>query len=526
MGKVLMYTYYNRYKSLFNILLFLSSASPCLIFALEILNNNRDDNLLLPVLYNIVLLTAGMYLIFKKELISKVLSGLKIADTIFTGLSTVLISLFIFLSIYNDLGCIPVYMGSTLFTALPALFFILAYIGILVSAYTGEGRQTVKALVVLVIIIILQFTIHLGTGLDAFNVTVMCFSYDFGFISRGLIGSLIRLIALITGKSVTLELIYIFSVVGLVFWVGLITALSMLIVKKTETTEAKRSVFLLTLAFALGFGFSTYIRDLGRLDIYLMALTAIACMLIIKNKAQFLILPIIMTAVLVHQGYLLLYFNLVLTLLFYRSSKLKENRKKYILIILLAVILCSALFIYLYFFGKAKEGMTLKQIEDCVAGITGRTYVRTDIIRQELFKEAVSYRGGSLSELLLAFLLFSPWFAFVINIWRKVISVAEKKTKLLYYLLPLGVLTLLPLYILEVDRGRWTYALFFYELMLPLMLIGMGDSIIKAVLCKTVAKLTKRPGISVLIYTYVFVLGPFHVIEINGLSAWLISFFS
>jgi hypothetical protein len=524
-----MFIFYKKHKFLINVLLLISSACPCFLYAIEQLGKDRAENVLFPLFITLMLPVSVIYLVVKEKPISTIFFGFDLKDTVLTAFSTVLLCAFVLIRVHKALAYVPVVVYYELSAALPAIFFILAYIGILIADYTVEGRQADGRLVfaLLIIIFLLQFALNGSTRLDAFNMTLMCFSYDFGFISRGLIGSVIKLIAVISGNKLTLGFIYAFSLAALVLWAGLLISLFVLIVKKTETTKAKGCVLMLILAFSLGFGFSTYIRDLGRLDIYLMQLTVIACILIINNKALFLLLPLSLTALLIHQGFIFLYFNLILALLLYRSAILKVSSKRYLLIIIAAVILCSAFFIYLQFFSRAGEGLTLKQIEDYAAGLTGPMYVRTDIIRQELFKEEVSFTGGSLSEASVALLLLSPWLVFFISIWRKSVSIiTDRRTKLLYLLLPMGALTLLPLYVMEVDRGRWTYALFFYELILPLALIGMGDKIIESAFCKTVAKLTARPGLSIFVFTYVFVLGPFNIVEINGLSSWLIGLFA
>jgi hypothetical protein len=82
------------------------------------------------------------------------------------------------------------------------------------------------------------------------------------------------------------------NLIGFMLWVGILISLFMFLIKRAVSPAAKRSIALLSLIFALGFGFSTYIRDFGRLDIYLMILSSAACMLILKNKAVYLAVPL------------------------------------------------------------------------------------------------------------------------------------------------------------------------------------------------------------------------------------------
>lgn len=525
-----MYAGYLRHKSIYNILLFLSAAGPLLILAFGPCRSDNAADVLFPVLVCAGPVAAGFYFIFRKEMVGIVLERFKVYDTILTLISALLIILFLGQRVYKTLGCLPAYVIAQLLTVFPSVLFILAYTGIKTVNYLGNNSVSprnfkrlsrIKLLIAFITIILIQFILYYQRSPDAFNITVLAFSYDFGFISRGFIGTIIRLLS---GNKVTLELILMINLIGFMLWVGILISLFMFLIKRAVSPAAKRSIALLSLIFALGFGFSTYIRDFGRLDIYLMILSSAACMLILKNKAVYLAVPLSLIAVLIHQGYVSMYFNLLLALLFYKGFIIKESRKKHTLILLSSLIMCLALFTYLQVYSHAKEGLTLKQIEAYISTITGPSGVRTDIIRQELFKEAVTFTAGSIYELPFAVLLLCPCLVFLINIWRDIItSVKGRKRKLLYSLLPLGALTLLPLFIFATDRGRWTYALFFYELLFPLMLTASGDETAEAAVSRAVAKLTVRPGISILAFTYVLILGPFHVININGLSGWLSS---
>ena len=173
---------------------------------------------------------------FQEEMVGIVLERFK-CDTILTLISALLIILFLGQRVYKTLGCLPAYVIAQLLTVFPSVLFILAYTGIKTVNYLGNNSVSprnfkrlsrIKLLIAFITIILIQFILYYQRSPDAFNITVLAFSYDFGFISRGFIGTIIRLLS---GNKVTLELILIINLIGFMLWVGILISLFMFLIK-------------------------------------------------------------------------------------------------------------------------------------------------------------------------------------------------------------------------------------------------------------------------------------------------------
>lgn len=78
---------------------------------------------------------------------------------------------------------------------------------------------------------------------------------------------------------------------------------------------------------------------------------------LVKERAQWLVVPLSALGVMFHQGYVFMYFNLILVLLFYRAlSWWKEDRRKarrYGLLFALSFLVGSVLFLWFEFFSRS-----------------------------------------------------------------------------------------------------------------------------------------------------------------------------
>lgn len=79
-----------------------------------------------------------------------------------------------------------------------------------------------------------------------------------------------------------------------------------------------------------------------RVDIFMILVSLLGVLCLMKERAQWLVVPLSALGVMFHQGYVFMYFNLILVLLFYRAlSWWKEDRgkaRRYSLLFLLSFL--------------------------------------------------------------------------------------------------------------------------------------------------------------------------------------------
>ncbi|HOQ00892.1 MAG TPA: hypothetical protein PK604_08745 [Acetivibrio clariflavus] len=417
-----------------------------------------------------------------------------------------------------------------------SIFFLVNFIAIYIkSFFSNSGIKSRKLLMssyilILVIIAIYLYIPYSKNKTIDLPATLMTFSYSYGFISRGLLGSIIHLLAKFLNTGVTAKLIDTFSKIGtfvfvlslILFFRFVINIATHCLSDKSLSEETSVNAILLVFLFSIGFGFSTFYLGMGYFDIYMIMLTIVCTVLIISNRSLWAIIPLTAICVLIHQGYVFMYFNIVLVLLFYRTFiniSSKNINKKSLVIFILSAITCSVLFIYFQFFSHIKAGYTYDDIYTYAEQILSRLGVYNVIIQQELFGIKFDYSNTLIiysKHLLVAIVFFSPYIFLLFKLWKRVISNATSKLhKLVYLIMPFGIITTLPLWIMHIDYGRWCYAVCFYEFIIILSLIAMKDKHFIIAFNDTAKSIQQKPVLLLFLFLYIKSIGPFRWTYIN-----------
>ena len=171
----------------------------------------------------------------------------------------------------------------------------------------------------LAVIEILLFLRDYGGYVNSYNSSIFALSYKYGFISRGLSGTIFRLV----NKVLPFDIM---SYNGVLRYSQVVTALFMILVwlfcfyiiyKSNENNYRHiQIVSVLLVVFSIPFFSNSF--NFGRVDIYLVA-TAVLCVLILLwRKMEWLIVPLSCFAVMFHQAYVFMFFNVTLVILIYR----------------------------------------------------------------------------------------------------------------------------------------------------------------------------------------------------------------
>ncbi len=362
-----------------------------------------------------------------------------------------------------------------------------------------------------------------------YNSTILAFSYKYGFISRGLAGTIYQWIDhILPVNMIDYAMVLRFTlIVTLVFYV-LFFAFCYQCMKRCQEEYLGRFLYLILFYAVFVVSMFAYKRNFGRLDLYLMALTVIGTMCLIAKKAEWLIVPLSMISVMYHQGYVFMFYNILLALLVYRllSEKEKKARIYYGVILLVSLIGCSALFLWFEFFSHT-DGV--RYVDEIIANakamtkpFNGMTYHDTlidhEILGIDLSDVEYPYRVMNWIEIPFFIAIISPYIVLAVKLFRRILARAQGKTERLKYgFLAIAAGTLLPLFLMKCDYARWVFALISYYCMIFLALVAMGDRIVAEELTGIFTEIKEKYPFAILLLLLPALLTPFWDVHINGL---------
>lgn len=362
-----------------------------------------------------------------------------------------------------------------------------------------------------------------------YNSTILAFSYKYGFISRGLAGTIYQWIDhILPVNMIDYAMVLRFTlIVTLAFYV-LFFAFCYQCMKRCQEEYLGRFLYLILFYAVFVVSMFAYKRNFGRLDLYLMALTVIGTMCLIAKKAEWLIVPLSMISVMYHQGYVFMFYNILLALLVYRllSEKEKKARIYYAVILLVSLIGCSALFLWFEFFSHT-DGV--RYVDEIIANakamtkpFNGMTYHDTlidhEILGIDLSDVEYPYRVMNWIEIPFFIAIISPYIVLAVKLFRRILARAQGKTERLKYgFLAIAAGTLLPLFLMKCDYARWVFALISYYCMIFLALVAMGDRIVAEELTGIFTEIKEKYPFAILLLLLPALLTPFWDVHINGL---------
>lgn len=349
-------------------------------------------------------------------------------------------------------------------------------------------NEKTKFLLVLLCIIVVWTVRLFPFKFGGWNQIMLAFSYRYGFIQRAFIGSCIDVIS--TAFHIPLKYMrYIYGIVTMLIF----TSVMLLYAYKSQSKNGMDSqvkIFLqgLMLLFLLGPGWNTNYNNFALTDVWLLIVSITGMRAVMHEKNIWLAIVAAIMGELIHPAYVFLYFNLILVVFCYRVwIDDKRNNHKIFAYLIITFIVDAILFIYMMFIAKAKPGVNLEEIMNRAAAITNKTV-------PEISNHAITVKGYLLREdnvngiqfvinsywllFVVMILVFSPFIYELFKYWRNIVKNAKLDSKIkatTYALMPFGIITTIPMYIMHNDYGRWTYAAFFYEFAIIWMLNYVED---------------------------------------------------
>lgn len=381
----------------------------------------------------------------------------------------------------------------------------------------------------LAVVEVLLFLRDYGGYVNSYNSSIYALSYKYGFMSRGLSGTIFRLI----NKILPLDMM---NYNGVLRYSQVVTAVFMLlvwlfcfyIIHKSDEDNYRhvQIVSILLAVFSIPFFSNSY--NFGRVDIYLVA-TAIVCVLILLwRKMEWLIVPLSCFAVMFHQAYVFMFFNVTLVILIYRFIESdKKGRIKYLVLFILSFVGASALFLYLNFYAHTSDiNVYNSVVEDAVALSKEDEGYHKALLQHEVMgidptTSEWEYHLRNFVEFPIFILIMLPYIILVVRAFFNAIKQSgETKDKCKYIIMLAGVITIVPNLILKVDYGRWVFSIIIYYILIFAFLIATRDRMFSAFLNSEIGRIKTKPYV-LLFYVLPLMVTPMWDVNICMVSAHL-----
>lgn len=359
----------------------------------------------------------------------------------------------------------------------------------------------------------------------SYNTTMLALSYEYGFTSRSLLGTLYHLLdAVFPLDLIDYRAVVATAYVATILFVLFVEYFLYRCLRCCEGEMVKYGEYLaLILSLCLVSTFS-FPYNFFRVDIFMILVSLLGVLCLVKERAQWLVVPLSALGVMFHQGYVFMYFNLILVLLFYRAlSWWKEDRRKarrYSLLFALSFLVGSALFLWFEFFSRSNGAAffdTIKSEAEKLSydGIYHSTLLYHEVLGIDLASTEEEFSRVNAVQILMYGIVCLPMLVFAVRFFAGLIKKAKGALEKWKYLaVVLGAATILPDFLLKIDYGRWMAAVAVYYVGIVLALLAMKDPVMEAQVRESGERLIQRPGIALWIMVVILLL-PFLDVNID-----------
>ncbi len=336
----------------------------------------------------------------------------------------------------------------------------------------------------------------------SYNTTMLAFDYKNGFTSRALLGTLYHLLdRLLPVNMINYRAAFAFAIVITLLFLLLI----MLFAKKVlslcdpQLKDAVMVTFLLFISAAMATFSGGY--NFLRVDIFMLAVSVIGAFCVISQKLEWLVIPLSAIGVMFHQGYVFMYFNIILVLLIIRFIDVENIREKvrYGVCFIGSFLLGSVLFLYFELFSRnSGEAVYERIVADAEAlsykGIYHTTLLAHEVLGIDLGDVERGLRLVNRIQFPLYIIVMIPFIVLFIMVFVGMFSEAKRlgRNRFKYLCVLAGSLTMLPDFVLKVDYGRWVMSVVAYYFIVLLALLAMKDEVTEAVIARLNARLSGK----------------------------------
>ena len=388
-----------------------------------------------------------------------------------------------------------------------------------------KQREIRKFMIMLSVVNLALFAVTCRGMVRSYNTTMLALSYEYGFTSRSLLGTLYHLLdAVLPLDLIDYRAVVATAYVATILFVLFVECFLYRCLRCCEGEMVKYGEYLaLILSLCLVSTFS-FPYNFFRVDIFMILVSLLGVLCLVKERAQWLVVPLSALGVMFHQGYVFMYFNLILVLLFYRAlSWWKEDRRKarrYGLLFALSFLVGSVLFLWFEFFSRSNGAAffdTIKSEAEKLSydGIYHSTLLYHEVLGIDLASTEEEFSRVNAVQILMCGIVCLPMLVFAVRFFAGLIKKAKGASEKWKYLaVALGAATILPDFLLKIDYGRWMAAVVVYYVGIVLALLAMKDPIMETQVRESGERLIQRPGIALWIMVVILLL-PFLDVNID-----------
>lgn len=352
-------------------------------------------------------------------------------------------------------------------------------------------------------------------------ITPYALTYKYGFISRGLVGSIIRIFV----PNLTLKAIYLIIALNTLVLCA-VTVMFVGMVRKYVVANSDIAMQYMALMFVVNPGsvaFLFYWGNYGRFDLFMIIILLIAAMLMMKNKCLWIIPIISVGGILVHQAYVFMYFPAIIVLLLYLAY-VKHNNIAKIVFYVTMVTTCAA-FLYMQFC----SGVTGYDYAGMMAEINNTTdlpgeFIEDDMmVRLEYFTSVfdtirpfvIEPLRKNLIKIAFVFVIISPMIVLMVRVWKDFI---EGRSKWLLIIPLSSFIGMIPKFLMTNDYGRDFSAIIISQFVMMLTLYAVNDEGMRRAYARLENNIRSKYVVYIGLLAYMGLMGKFEAANILGIS--------
>lgn len=362
----------------------------------------------------------------------------------------------------------------------------------------------------------------------SYNTTMLALSYEYGFTSRSLLGTIYHILdAVIPVDMMQYQNALVFANVITVLFIVFLLYFSYHVLKKSDkaqevVTKAQQYI-LLTFHIAMVATF-TYAYNFLRVDFCMVWMMLLGFMSLMNEKTEWLSLLFAALGIMFHQGFVLMYFNVILVIQFYYMMTRKS--KKNTILFFLTFLIGSGMFLWFELFSRTNGNDIFETVLRDATNVSYQGIYHTTLLYHEVLGIDVSGAETDFVymnhvQLVLYLLILLPAIVVLARAFVRIIKKADDLfAKLKYLAVAVGSLTILPDMLLKVDYGRWILAVVTYYLLIILAMLVLRDPLVTEETEVVVDGIKQHPA-WLIYFTLVVLTVPYMDVDIDMLVRWL-----
>lgn len=364
--------------------------------------------------------------------------------------------------------------------------------------------------------------------MSTYYTTLFALNYDYGFIPQGFLGTFYQYLSeRLPWEMQNYIAVYNFSgFFTVIYFFVLFLFYGICCYRCAE--EHKRNlqhliIFLSIFAFPM-FMSST---NFGSVYLYFCILMLLSVILILIEKLEWLIIPLGIIGMCIHEDFIFTNTSLIVILLLYKLCFTEKKRKKIKYIAILVTFLTSVIYLYIYFTYYSQYigdlEIIVPEIKEAAKLLSksGLTYnpfiIKHDIMGMDRAPMDAIYHNYNVQDFPVFCVLFAPYlyygFRFFIQLIRNKEITLQKR--FLYLAALLGGISMIPLFIAKTEYGVYIFNLFFYYISILIVGLTMHDENINQNFDSIKTSLKSITPLHFVWFLYPFILTPFKGVTIS-----------